>query len=66
MIDQCSFGEELLSDCDGLNRLLNFAFKIVALIDHVSDIGFGIIFPFVKENLVKDSKDLIGVDRADR
>ena len=38
----------------------------MALIDHVSDVGCRPGFPLVEKNLVKNSEDLIRVDRAER
>src|SRR5436309_14555007 len=62
VINQGSLSKQLLSHANGLDGLLNFAFQIVALIDHVRDVGLLPGLPLVVKNLVEDSKDLISID----
>src|SRR6266487_3689517 len=66
MINQSGFSKQLLSHANGLDCLLNFAFQIVALIDHVRDVGLLPGFPLVIKNLMENSKHLVGIDGTDR
>ena len=61
-IDQRRFGKEFLRHGHGLDRLLDFPFEIVTLVDHVCDIGRFAGFPFEVANLVEDAKHLIRID----
>src|SRR5438105_2021837 len=66
MIDERRLREQLLRDGDGLDHRLDLAFEIVALIDHVRDVGPRARLPLEASNLVEDAEHLIRIDRSER
>ena len=64
MIHQRRLGPQLLRHCDGLDHGFDFSLQIMALIDHVGDIGGRAGLPFKKADLVKNAEHLVRVDRA--
>src|SRR5580693_9259778 len=64
MVDEASLCEEFLRHGNCLKHRLDLSFQIVALINHVGDIGVFASLPLVKKNLMKDPEDLVGVDGA--
>ncbi len=62
MIDERRLRVELLGDRHGLNHRFDLAFQIVALIDHVRDVGVSAGFPFVELNLMENAEHLIRID----
>ena len=56
---------ELLSGADGLNHRLDLSLQVVALVDHIGDVGSGLRFPLEHFDFVEDSENLVGVDRTE-
>ena len=66
MIDQGSLGVQLLRDGDRLDHRLDLALQVVALIDHVGDVGARAGLVLEERDLVEDAEDLIRIDRPER
>ena len=64
VVDERCLRKERLRHIHRLYCFFDFAFQIVALIDHVGDIGALSVFPLEIEDLVKNSEDLIRVNGA--
>jgi hypothetical protein len=63
-VDEGGLEPKLLSCDDGLDRGLDLAFEVVALIDHEGNIEIR-IFGKAGVNLMEDAKDLVGIDGAE-
>src|SRR5580692_6367125 len=64
MADEAGLCKEFLRHGNGLKHRLDLSFQIVALINHVSDVGRFASLPLVEKNFMKDTEDLVGVDGA--
>ena len=64
MVHQRGLGEQFHRGGDGLDHGFDLALQIVALIDHVGDVGALPGLPFEVRNLVEDAEDLVGIDGA--
>jgi len=64
-IDQSGLGEKFLRHRHRLNRLFDFPFEIVTLVNHVRDVGLFAGFPLEVSDLVEDPKDLVRIDGAE-
>ena len=64
MIDEGGLGKQLQRGGHGLDHRLDLALEIVALVDHVGDIGAPACLPFEVQDFMKDAEDAIGIDGA--
>ena len=62
-IDEGGFQIQLLGGDDSLHHGFDFAFEVVALVDHVSHV-VGEAFGLGAEQFMKDAEDLVGIDGA--
>jgi len=65
MVDENCPCVELLSGSDGLNHRLDLSLQVVALVDHIGDVGSGLRFPLEHFDFVEDSENLVGIDRTE-
>src|SRR6202007_3297444 len=53
VIDESGFYKKFLSGADRLDHGLNLPLEVMALIDHVGDVGRDSVLPFIEMNFVK-------------